>query len=235
MSKRKKTKNKVLVNKTFNNQEDVNAFFQNSQNINFSYDPDKELTGWDKDQEFEREWWGDCANTFTEETKQLTYGYKMGLTVHANGGKWPCYNLEGKSILDIGGGPASMLLKCENKGRCLVVDPCDYPSWVRYRYAQCGIESLRVPGEEIFNGDFDEVWIYNVLQHTEDPELIINNAQNVTSTIRIFEWIDIPPHEGHPQELKEIKLNQWLGGNGTVEWLNENNCYGKAYYGVFNY
>lgn len=221
---------------------------------------------WEDDQKFEKDWWGDCSNTFTEETKQLTYGYKMGLQCYSNNGKWPCYNLDGKSVLDIGGGPVSILLKCENRGPCRVVDPCRYPTWIRLRYMESGIEYLTAKGEDVYshvegneihnkilsggkpvngtwkNGKFqsksrksgwDEVWIYNVLQHTEDPELIIQNAKNVAPVIRIFEWIDIPAHEGHPQELKEENLNEWLDGKGTTEWLDENGCHGRSYYGVF--
>lgn len=190
---------------------------------------------WKDDQEFERNWWGDCSNTFTEETKQLTYGYKMGLQVYSNAGKWPCYNLNGKSVLDIGGGPVSMLLKCENRGPdCTVVDPCAYPVWIDERYASAGIRYIQDRGEnQLLNRKWNEAWIYNVLQHTEDPELIIYNARSVAPVVRIFEWIDIPAHEGHPQELKEEDLNKWLGGEGTTEWLNENGCHGRAYFGLF--
>lgn len=189
---------------------------------------------WEHDQEFERSWWGDCANTFTEETKQLTYAYKMGLQVYSNNGKWPCYNLEGKNILDIGGGPVSMLLKCENKGSCLVADPCNYPSWILSRYDAAQIGYSIVSGENLtWVGRYDEVWIYNVLQHTQDPEKIIQNAKDLAPVLRIFEWIDLPAHEGHPQELKEENLNEWIGGEGKTEWLNENGCHGRAYYGYF--
>src|ERR1051325_7508235 len=100
-------------------------------------------------QEFEKNWWGDVSNSFAEETKQLTYAYKMGLSVYSNNGKWPCYNLENKNILDIGGGPVSMLLKCENRGRTMVVDPCHYPSWVYNRYTTCGIEYAQIRGEDL--------------------------------------------------------------------------------------
>lgn len=191
---------------------------------------------WEDDQKFEKDWWGDCANTFTEETKQLTYAYKMGLTAYSNNGKWPCYNLENKSVLDIGGGPVSLLLKCENRPlNCRVVDPCRYPYWVEARYTTARIEYSQLRGEDLLSTPlYDEVWIYNVLQHTQDPELIIQNAKNLAPVLRIFEWIDIPAHEGHPQELKESDLNKWLGGEGNIEWLNENGCYGQAYYGVFN-
>lgn len=194
---------------------------------------------WDQDQEFERSWWGICENTFTEETKQLTYAYKMGLQCYSNNGKWPCYNLEGKSILDIGGGPVSMLLKCENRGLASrVEDPCAYPDWIKARYAAAGIGYGTTIGEELEYPQFtsyiwDEIWIYNVLQHTQDPEKIIQNARNLSPVIRLFEWIDIPAHEGHPQELKEADLNKWLGGEGSTEQLSENGCFGTAYYGVF--
>lgn len=191
---------------------------------------------WKDDQEFEQMWWADCANTFTEETKQLTYGYKMGLTCYSNNGKWPCYNLNEANVIDIGGGPVSMLLKCENRGQSLVVDPCDYPTWVKRRYWEAKIEYLQVRGEDLAldaESHWCEAWIYNVLQHTEDPERIIANARSLAPVVRIFEWLDIPAHLGHPQELKEADLNKWLDGEGTTEFLNENGCYGRAYYGVF--
>ena len=190
---------------------------------------------WNDDQEFERKWWSDCCNTFTEETKQLTYAYKMGLSCYASYGKWPCYNIDRANVLDIGGGPVSLLLKCENRGSCRVIDPCSYPMWVHSRYAEAGIDYQRVRGEDLRPDErWDEVWIYNVLQHTEQPDLIIEKARLVAPLIRIFEWIDIPPHEGHPQELTESGLNEWLGGKGTTEWLDENGCYGRAYCGIFS-
>lgn len=194
---------------------------------------------WKEDQEYERLWWGDCANTFNEEVKQLTYAFKMGMTAIAmDDARWPCYMMHGKKILDIGGGPVSILLKCEQIGPgTTVADPCNYPDWIRSRYAAHGVEYMKSSGEDLFlkTNSYDEVWIYNVLQHVENPEKIIGNARDIAPVVRIFEWIDIPPCEGHPQELKEDKLNEWLCGKGTVEWVKENNCNGQAYFGVFNY
>lgn len=193
---------------------------------------------WDQDQEWERDWWGNCANTYAEETKQLTYAHRMGLVNSPRDGMWPVYDLQGKSVLDIGGGPTSMLLRCVNAGTCVVADPCSYPLWTRQRYADARIVVWECAGEELHHhsigGQFDEVWIYNVLQHTQDPERIIRHAQRAAPVIRIFEWIDIPPHPGHPQELKAEKLDSWLGGAGKVERMSENGCVGTAYYGRFD-
>jgi len=187
--------------------------------------------------QFERDWWGNCVNTFAEEVKQLTYANRIGLVNSGvDGGYWPVYDLQGKSIVDIGGGPVSMLLKAVGHHGSAVIDPCDYPEWITDRYLDAGILFSKHRGEDITIKNYlcDEVWIYNVLQHTDSPETIIDNARRMASTVRLFEWIDIPAYLGHPQELKAQLLDEWLGGHGTVEEMNENGCVGRAYYGVFS-
>lgn len=198
---------------------------------------------WDQHQDWEAAWWGDCVNTMAEETKQMVYASRMGLENISDGAHWPYYNLEGKSVLDIGGGPVSLLLKCHSGGRRLVVDPCRYPDWVKARYSVAGIEYVVEAGERldavahILDGDrFDEAWVYNVLQHTDDPQLILHHARTFARKVRIFEWIDIPAHPGHPQELKASLLSEWLGGFGSVEDFRarpENGCNQVAFYGAF--
>ncbi|MFH1554929.1 MAG: hypothetical protein ABII76_08730, partial [Pseudomonadota bacterium] len=72
----------------------------------------------------EEEWWGDCINTADEEAKQAKFAELMGITpVEGEGWFVPPYDLGGKSVLDVGGGPVSLLLKCRNRGRCVVLDP----------------------------------------------------------------------------------------------------------------
>jgi len=193
------------------------------------------MTEWQEHQDWERAWWGNCINTFGEETKQITYAHRMGLQMIRLGEHWPVYDLGSKSILDLGGGVVSMLLKTVNGKNLMVVDPIleECPEWVKNRYETAGIRFEDKPAEE-FTSDtvYDECWMYNVLQHTKDPELIINNAKAFSKRIRIFEWIDCPPCIGHPHELKEDKLNTWLNGTGTTEYIGgENGCNGRAYYG----
>lgn len=183
----------------------------------------------------EKNWWGTCANTLGEEMKQLVYAHHMGLTFQEIDGRPYNIDLDGKVIIDIGGGPSSLLLKGIN-GKCIVIDPCDYPKWVAERYWQQNIEYIVQQGENVATElleSADEVWIYNVLQHTENPEKIIKLAK-LAKKIRIFEWIDAETNHAHPHLLTEEKLNSWLGGVGKVEKFNGlNGCYGKAYYGTF--
>jgi hypothetical protein len=130
-----------------------------------------------------------------------------------------------------------MLLKTFNRGAgCVVVDPCEYPFWIQHRYHAAGITYLREPAETVDLSSlfsWDEAWVYNVLQHVEDPELIIHRMRRFASVIRIFEWIDLPPHLGHPHELKAPDLARWLGGPGKVEQMNTQGCVGRAFYGAF--
>lgn len=202
---------------------------------------------WEVAQEWEFGWHGDFINSFHEEEKQLLYAEKMGL-VRSPDNKTPYrFDLKGKSILDIGGGAYSLLLKCVNFERMYegssemgtaVIDPLmdKYPQWVKDRYKESGIFCKAMTGEDMNNESeqhFDEVWIYNVLEHTYDPKKIIENALEISKVVRIFEWLDTPPNIGHPQTLTEKDLNNWLGGEGKVEVLNRNGVVGKCFYGVF--
>ncbi len=185
-------------------------------------------------QDFEAAWWGDCSNTFGEEAKQITYAHRMGLVNEPRDGRWPVYDLNDLCVLDIGGGPTSLLLKCLNLHRPLVLDPCLYPEWVYDRYHAAGIGYDVKPAEGWnADGDYDEAWCYNVLQHTIDPHEVIATAKRNARALRIFEWLETEPCEGHPHTLHADELNEWIGGVGTVEHVNENGAVGLAYYGVF--
>lgn len=125
-----------------------------------------------------------------------------------------------------------MLLKTCNGGKRTVVDPGTYPDWIVGRYAAAGIEYVRQPAEHFVGGGYDECWIYNVLQHVQSPAHVIGSAR-AARLVRVFEWIDLPPYEGHLHELKALDLDFWLDGTGTTEWVKENGADGLAYYGVF--
>lgn len=187
---------------------------------------------WADEQAWERDWWGDCTNTLDEELKQLSYFKRLGLVETKNAKTRFVFDMQGKSVLDIGGGPCSFLLKCKNV-EGIVCDPCSYPEWVYTRYRAAHIGYAYLKGEDITWDSFDEVWIYNVLQHVEDPQKVIENAKKAGKLIRFFDWIDTPAMPGHPHTLKERLLNHWLGGEGIVEEINENGAKGRCYYGVF--
>lgn len=187
---------------------------------------------------FEADFWGDCCNTYGEETKQLLYMKLMGFRIQKTWRSSFVFDGEGKSIIDIGGGPCSVLLKFENLSHGRVVDPGEYPAWVRDRYVEAGIDYYQERGEDQvryvlgLKPNFDIALIYNCLQHCDDPEKVIANAKATAQDLRMFEWIDIPPHEGHPHMLTEASLNRWVGGRPgkTIQLFGESECTGRAWY-----
>ena len=190
---------------------------------------------WKTDQKWEQEWHGNCVNSINEELKQFVYARKMGLKFKQTDKTPYSFDLGGVSVLDIGGGAYSLLLKCVNFNESLVADPCEYPDWVYARYESADINFAKMPAEKLdtISKVYDEVWIYNVLQHTMNPKKIIENAYNLSKIIRIFEWIEQGISVGHPQNLHEEDLNKWLKGIGKTEYLNESGCVGTSYYGIF--
>jgi 2-polyprenyl-3-methyl-5-hydroxy-6-metoxy-1,4-benzoquinol methylase len=179
------------------------------------------------DLKFESEYWGDCTNTFDEDQKHYIYAKYMGLQKEHYS-----FNVFGQRILDIGGGPTSILLKAKNLKEGLVCDPLHYPHWTILRYLEKNINVKTIRGEDVDEDGWDEVWIYNCLQHTDDPAKIISNALKAAKVLRIFEWVDIPPHEGHPQMITKEFLDECLKIQGNTVQLAENGCFGKAYYNI---
>lgn len=188
---------------------------------------------WQAAQTWESQWHGTCINTYGEEEKQLLYADRMGLKAYHDGKSPYNFDLTGVSVLDIGGGPVSLLLKCTGLKRSCVVDPIVFPDWVLSRYKCAGIGFVQACGEDIAELGWDECWMYNVLQHTRDPQAAVSRAREAARIIRVFEWIDIPISRGHPHLLTRDFLNKWLGGEGRVERIDEHGCNGFAYYGVF--
>lgn len=186
---------------------------------------------WANRQEQETSFWGTCQNTYNEETKQLVYAQKMGLEI----GPFYYIDVAGKSILDVGGGPVSLLLKCTNLGRGKVIDPLSPPQWVIDRYKMAKIGYVIGCGETMNEYGWDEVWMYNVLTHVYNPLELLNRIYKAGRVIRVFEWV----HEDksidmvHGKALSIAQLNTCLNGEGTVEFLNECGCTGTAYYGTF--
>ena len=190
---------------------------------------------WINASEWERSWWGNCVNTLGEELKQLVYAKYMKLEMVRTPKSPYNINLDGKSVLDIGGGPVSLLLKSINGGRMVVIDPQNIPYWTTLRYQELGIDYIPTQGEVLGElGIFDEVWLYNVLQHTEDPPKIAKNALKQGKTIRVFEWINTKINIGHPHSLTADGLDSWFNGTGQIKSLEgEGNCWGDCWFGIF--
>ena len=192
---------------------------------------------WDDAQKWEKDWHGNCVNSLNEEMKQMAYAKYMGLSIVPDP-KTP-YRIvtDATSILDVGSGPYSLLLKTEGFKKAYALDPLKYPKWTTQRYKAAGVQVITVQGEDLVpslvDGGVDEIWCYNCLQHVEDPELVILKMRQTSKIIRYFDWIETGTYVGHLHNLTEKDLNKWFNGEGKVQQINENGGVGLAYFGVF--
>ena len=148
----------------------------------------------------------------------------------------PVFDLKGKTIVDIAGGPHSLLLRCENYNEAYVVDPGDFPDWIKDRYRSRGITLVSLPAEEfVYPENVDEVWMYNALTHFYQPQKAIEDAMKYSNVLRINEPLEAGCNINHPIWLTQFDLEQAIGQPGNVKEMNEPapSPRGKYFYGVF--
>lgn len=174
-----------------------------------------------------------------EQLKQLTYAKYLQLDFTHDGNSPYVINKEGLDILDVGGGPVSLLLKTKADNK-VVIDPCEFDRWVLDRYIANNIRYNKNDAESMkYTGKFDEVWLYNVLQHTEDPAKIFDNVYKALKkggTFRFLDWVDTQVNVAHPTTLTAEQINQWVEKyeQPLIKVnINENNATGTIVYGVF--
>ena len=141
---------------------------------------------WNAAQEWEREWWLNNPQMHEAEVAKGEY-VKSLLCIH---------NTRSTKVLDVGCGPLSLLLRTPVAAGSVALDPLDF-GHLEARYKAAGITRVIGKGEDFDGGGFDEAWIYNCLQHTEDPALVVAKAAKAAKLVRVFEWINIPPYQGH--------------------------------------
>jgi glycosyltransferase involved in cell wall biosynthesis len=160
---------------------------------------------WTTAQDWERCWWGlEHGSHWDDELKkQEGYFRLMGFPDNRDFGD--------KSILDVGCGPISTLTRTKH-GFARGVDPLAVSEKTLQKYKDAGVEFLNIKAEEMpVDREFDEVWNYNVLQHTQDPHLILSKIAAMAKVVRIFEWVDLGICPGHPQNLTEDMFWQHFG------------------------
>jgi hypothetical protein len=175
--------------------------------------------------ESELNFWSLYANHIGEQIKQTYCAQFMGIEFQQN----HLYDLQGKNILEIGAGPVGLSLRCYN-GRRKVIEPLSYPQWVWDRYHYFGVETEQVGAEYMQESGWDEVWVLNTLQHVDDLQKTINNIKKSAKVLRIFDWLNIPADEGHPNVLTKEILDDSFGINGGTTLINHAYMYNAMAY-----
>jgi hypothetical protein len=185
---------------------------------------------WSKAQSFEKTWW---LNTREQHASEIEKSDIVAKIMMVDKG------LPNKTVIDIGAGPLSLLQRLPVK-EGTALDPIFYED-LEEIYTQKGIKRLVMRGEdlEVITERYDEAWIYNCLQHVVNPTRIIKNAMEVASIVRIFEWINIPPYEGHLHMLTQDLLekpfitNGWTNLQKSVGHISHSGLDGDYYFAIF--
>lgn len=186
------------------------SWLQKSFPVTAGPDPVAATPVWEVAQQNERGWWGLEPGPHWEEEvgKQQTYARLMGLP--------PDLDLGAKTILDVGCGPVSMLLRARHGGG-VGIDPLTMSAETEAKYAAANIELFNSKAEDFDAASFrppekrfDEAWMYNCLQHVEDPDKVMAMLAESADTLRIFEWINVPADTWHPHTLTVEQFKRWL-------------------------
>ena len=70
---------------------------------------------------------------------------------------------------------------------------------------------IKEPVEELDMPKCDELWLFNVMQHIQDPELFIEKCKESANVIKWFEPIDYPVCVYHPHTFSREDFIRWFG------------------------
>jgi len=139
---------------------------------------------------------------------------------------------KGKRVADLGAGPQSLMLSFAEHlaAGSVAVDPLTFLPEDEAVYAAASIERHIGPAEGFVPAAgvlYDEVWIYNCLQHVQDPAAVCAVAASITrGAVRIFEYVDVPQDELHLHTLTADDLRAAFAGMNCYS-----HCSGKIVIG----
>jgi hypothetical protein len=118
------------------------------------------------------------------------------------------HDLKGKRIIEIGCAHIPALLFCSNY-EGVIIEPM--PSDILLELTETmPVELIREPAEYVDLSGYNEVWLFNVLQHVIDPELLINNMKKSANIIRYFEPVNMETCVHHPHGFTMDDFKKWF-------------------------
>jgi hypothetical protein len=119
-------------------------------------------------------------------------------------------DLKQKSIAEIGCARISSLFFCNNYSKSYVIEPTHYPEADKY-YEGKDIVKIYERAEVCKFPKVDEVWMFNLLQHVQNPDLLIEKCKQNSKVIRFFEPIDYEINEQHPFKFSFDDFKNYFG------------------------
>jgi hypothetical protein len=153
--------------------------------------------------------WGPHADVAIRRTREAQmrhwYAGMLGIPVQVE----PMH-----SVTDFACGPESLLLTHPQHAQMVAVDPLRFTDADEARYAAAGITRVVAPMEQ-YNGQTDEVWLYNCLQHVIDWDAALRVAcRTARHYLRLFEWVEVPTDALHLHTLEASAMYNILCTEG---------------------
>jgi hypothetical protein len=143
-------------------------------------------------------------------------------------------NLSGKSVVEIGPARIAGLLFCTNYSKSYIIEPTPYEG-IDYLYENKNIEIIKEKAESCNFPYVDEVWIFNLMQHVQDPDKLIEICKKHSKIIKFFEPIDLPTNNEHPYSFSLEDYKNYFGDCVKVYSFNGEIGFhqAKCAYGVY--
>lgn len=144
-------------------------------------------------------------------------------------------DLEGKSICEIGPARIPALNSCINFSKSYIIEPTVYQETVDLMKDK-EVEFIHDKAETCDFPEVDEVWLFNVLQHVQDPDLIVERLKQKSKVIRFFEPIVDWVNDEHPHAFTFEDYVQYFGQTtkkyigGSAENFHTADCVYGIYY-----
>ena len=119
-------------------------------------------------------------------------------------------DLNNKSIIEVGPARIAGLLFCKNYSKSYIVEPIVFEE-TNYLYENLNIEFIRSSLEKSELPHVDEIWLLNVLQHVQDPDLFVEKCKESANTIKFFEPINTPIDDPHPHTFTIDDYKHYFG------------------------
>lgn len=183
---------------------------------------------WNEAQEYERDWWLTAIDehVWEQSKSDLVAGF-----IRLGSGR------PTSTVIDIGSGPFSILQRVPVRSGT-ALDPLNFGP-LEAGYLNHGIQRLIKRAEDLSSedGHWDEAWIYNCLQHVDSPEKVLGSAQEVADLVRLFEWINVEPYQGHlhkiTPELLHDSFQNWHAHLECTGKLNSSGLCGEFFVGIW--
>jgi hypothetical protein len=114
-------------------------------------------------------------------------------------------DVTGKVIAEIGPADIPGLYYCQGTDKSFVVEPM--PSDI---LPTLGVKVRKAKAENVDYSKVDEVWLFNVLQHVQDPEKIVQKVKKA-KRVRWFEPVDQGTDACHLHNLTHEMFIEWFG------------------------